>query len=163
MENRLKERMEGVLPIIKIGKDRFVFDIMANALYHKGATSPIYIHNMSRSKKGLRFLYHPDTRTMAPQPLTPMLTYPEDVVIIQLPFPVALDPVGFAKMHCIKTSDLLSIIPFKAVHEAKVIPWHKTRFSNNIGANQLQKNSSKQTLTKGDKKRKAKRPVKIKM
>jgi hypothetical protein len=69
---------------------------------------------------------------------------PEDLIVVQIPSKGTLDPIGQNKAGNLNISDYLKKEGVHLHFEAKVIPWHQTRFAETIQRNNSQQVKSEQ-------------------
>lgn len=60
---------------------------------------------------------------------------PKDLIVIQIPGKRTLDPIRQNKAGNLNTSDYLKKTGVHLHYEAKVIPWHHTRFAETMKSN----------------------------
>lgn len=65
--------------------------------------------------------------------------HPKDVIVVRIPTKRTLDPIRQNKLGNLNSSDYLKKEGMHLQHEAKVIPWHQTRFAETIKKNNEQK------------------------
>lgn len=70
-------------------------------------------------------------------------SYSKNVVVLQIPYAKALDPVSEARRKYLDPTSFVDKYPLKKKHVARVIPWEKTRFSELFRVN-LQKERERQ-------------------
>lgn len=136
----LSKRLRGERPTIRIAGQTYTFYIKHNELHPADQSKSIISLELSEPHaKSIRFLFNPKTGEIPPGIDGDSLDFPKELLVIELPPPVALDPVGFAWEHGIRIKDILKLYPCKAKCVAKIIPWQKTRFTRLIEENNWQK------------------------
>ena len=124
----LRQRMEGVLPRIRIAGEDFYVDLRLHELRHTGTFHPVLsLESFDLTPDGWHYeaYYHPVIRQVVP--LDPQLTeLPESVVKIRMPNELGLDPVGAAQLYHINERTLLRLHPIKKDLRAEVIPLSET-------------------------------------
>lgn len=148
-QERLELRLGGKLPEVSIAGNLYRVDLISGFLWS------LNLHYRDLSVKELyeknnRFLYDKNGKVRCG--IDPDSNdFPEDVQIIEIPYPVVLDPVGFARMNGMKNTDLLSIYPIRFRLEAKIIPWRMTRYRKIIEENigQIEREKQRKREAKG--------------
>src|SRR5690606_34030196 len=81
--------------------------------------------------------YNPKTRTFQEVSLS-IKEIPEDLIVVRIPEQRTLDPIACNRDLDMNKSDLLKKEGVRLNYEAKVIPWHQTRFAETVKRNKEQ-------------------------
>ena len=154
----LTQRLNGILPLIKIAGHDFIVDLRLNELRPMNDFSTrINLNDLDVSNDGEKFLcfYHVPTKQVVT--VTPTVTkLPKDVVMLEIPNELILDPVGIARKNGLADIAFLKQYPLQRNLEAKVIPLSETGLPALIKKNKEQAAMQKPT-TKSLKHKKGKR------
>lgn len=132
-----------ILPTIDIAGHTFYIDLLNDRLQPKDdvwSRGIIFSElNYYHSHKDNTFTipYNQRTHTFQEVSLN-VKEIPEDLIVIQIPGKRTLDPIGQNKAGNLNNSDFLKKEGVHLQHEAKVIPWHQTRFAETIKRNYTQ-------------------------
>jgi hypothetical protein len=138
-QHPLQERMErGRLPVIDIEGHPFYADMRLGKLRPKDDfstmgidMSQVYDHSVAH-----HFLYHIPTKTeFFPNEVKPMTTLPEDVVLVMVPGPARLDPVGLANRYVKNKDTYLETYPLILYSKATSIPLAYTEVAEHVKFN----------------------------
>lgn len=136
----LTERLNGILPLIKIAGHDFIIDLRLNELRPMDDFSTrINLKDLDVSNDGEKFLcfYHLPSKQVVD--VSPTLTeLPKDVVMLEIPNELVLDPVGIAKMNGLPDSAFLKQYPIQKNLEAKVVALSETGLPRLIEKNKRQ-------------------------
>lgn len=136
----LEERKKGVLPQIEIAGHYYTVDIRLNEL--REAEVPyrkLGLDEMVTAQDGRHYLffYHPENRAILHA--TPdMVKIPENVVLVQIPDELGLDPVGMARKYGLGDEYFLKMHPYEHDVKAKVIPLEKSGLPEFVASNRKQ-------------------------
>ncbi len=149
----LESRLAGILPKIDIAGQAYFIDLRLKELRSEAAPhSTIRFANMAMDASGNNYLcfYHLPTRNVVniPGDITAM---PKDIVMLEIPNELMLDPVGTARQYGLADTFMLERYPIRAELRARVVPVEETGLPGLIRANR-----SKQTAQKIRKPKKGK-------
>ncbi|WP_345947663.1 hypothetical protein ABDD95_12470 [Mucilaginibacter sp. PAMB04274] len=126
--NPLDKRLAGILPQIDLAGTAFTIDLRLNEL--RETLSPwnvIYLDDLLMSEDGNKYLFLFDKELHKQFELTPQVTeLPDNIVMLEIPYDVDLDPVGVANRLENDVNSFLKDFPLKEGLTARVIPIHET-------------------------------------
>lgn len=134
---------QGIIPTIDIAGHTFHIDLFndklhpANDIWSRGIIFSELKNYYSHKDDTYTIPYNQRTRTFQEVSLN-VKEIPEDVIVVQIPGKRKLDPVGKNKSGNLNSSDYLKKQGVHLHYEAKVIPWHQTRFAETIKRNNIQ-------------------------
>lgn len=135
----LEQRLSGTRPEIEIAGNTYLFYLEEMLLRPKipsrMTSSDLLLTDSDKHENGYRFLLNTNTGAQLAAIPANSLDFPKEVRIIEVPFPVVIDPVGFAQTHGIPYEKLLKLYPIRNDIKAKEIPWQTTRFTRLIEEN----------------------------
>lgn len=132
-----------VKPTIDIAGHTFSVDLPNGRLqpkddiWSRGILFSELKHYYSRKDNVYIIPYNPTTRTFQEVSLS-VKEIPKDLIVVRIPEERTLDPITCNKEINLNKSDLLKKEGVHLHHEAKVIPWHQTRFAETIKRNKDQ-------------------------
>lgn len=130
-------RLSGMLPHIDLAGTDFTIDWCLKELRETDEPwNRISLKDMDMSDSGEEYLcfYNTDTHELF-EPDEDLFEMPENVVVLEIPYEVKLDPVAVAREYGIGETDLLPDHPFQMKLTAKVTPLSETGLSNFIEEN----------------------------
>lgn len=144
---------QGIIPTIDIAGHTFYIDFFNDKLlpkddiWSKGIIFSELIEYYSYKENTYNIPYNQKTHTFQEVSLT-VKEIPKDIIVVQIPHKNTLDPVARNKKLDFNRSDLLKKEGVQLHYEAKVIPWHQTRFAETIKRNNDQqvKSGQKQSV-----------------
>lgn len=130
-------RLNGILPRIDIAGYPFIVDWRLKELRPVDDFSTrLDLRHMPMSDDGEKYLcfYHVPTRCewKANDSITAV---PKDVVLLEIPYELKLDPVSVARQYGLKDTELLENHPIQKELKAKVIPLEETGLPDLIKQN----------------------------
>lgn len=140
---------KGIIPTIDIAGHTFYIDLFNDKLHPKddiwsrGIIFSELKYYYSHKDNTFTIPYNQKTHTFQEVSLN-VKEIPQDLIVVQIPGKRILDPIGQNKTSDLNTSDYLKK---KGVHlhfEAKVIPWHQTRFAETVKRNNGQEVKAEQ-------------------
>lgn len=144
---------QGIIPTIDIAGHTFYIDFFNDKLlpkddiWSKGIIFSELKDYYSYKENTYTIPYNQKTHTFQEVSLT-VKEIPKDIIVVQIPHKNTLDPVARNKKLDFNRSDLLKKEGVHLHYEAKVIPWHQTRFAETIKRNNDQqvKSGQKQSV-----------------
>jgi len=137
-------RHQGELPRIIIGLSAFEVDVIGRELRHveyAGINIDLEQMEFNKEEEVFESLYH--TESMQLVQFDPNWTsLPQNVIMIQIPAEIRLDPVGIARLHGLNEKAILSKHPYHSQQHATVIFLANTNLPEIIEQN-LQNNKSR--------------------
>ncbi|AGA78203.1 hypothetical protein [Echinicola vietnamensis] len=126
--NALQQRKAGILPEIDIAGDTYTIDVRLGELRNKDQPwKRLGFDKMVTSEKGGHYLFFYRTRKQelfyASREMT---TVPRDVVLVEIPHELHLDPVGMARKYELADDYFQKRYPIQAKLQASVVPLKKT-------------------------------------
>lgn len=153
MDDRIANRLQGMLPRIDIAGDTFIVDWRLQELRHENDLSAIInLKFLPVSGDGNSYLsyYHlVSKQTVQPEP--DIREMPEHVVMIEIPGEMTLDPVGVAQQYGLKDTQLLRTYPIRENLKATVKPLSETPLKELVEKNRQQKQSKGHRRNRGRK------------
>ena len=138
-------RMKGKLPEIDIAGTMFFVEVHWGQLrsdFRLMSTIKLDQCNLSPDGEHYRFAFNTETKQMVV--IDPVIKeWPKDVVIVEIPNEVKLDPYALARKHGIDPVEFVKTHPFEKELKAKIIPLKETSYLKMI-----EKNKAKQLLPK---------------
>lgn len=155
-EQRLDRRLSGVLPVIDIMGYPFIIDWRLRELRLQSDTSiRLDLKSMPMSSDGDKYLcyYHPPTYSefVADKNIRQL---PKDVVLLEIPYELILDPVAVARQYGLADTELLDRFPIRQEIKATAVPLEQSYLAELVKNNQAR--SKKSTIRKPHKTRKGK-------
>jgi hypothetical protein len=147
---------KGIIPTIDIAGHTFYIDLFNDKLHPKddiwsrGIIFSELKHYYSYKDDTYTIPYNQGTHTFQEVSLN-VKEIPKDLIVVQIPGKRTLDPIGQNKTSDLNTSDYLKKNGVQLQFEAKVIPWHQTRFAENVKRNngqEIKTEQKKSTSTK---------------
>lgn len=132
-----------VKPTIDIAGHTFSIDLPNGKLqpkddiWSRGILFSELKYYYSRKDEAYIIPYNPTTRTFQEVSLS-VKEIPQDLIVVRIPEQRTLDPIACNRELNMNKSDLLKKEGVHLHHEAKVIPWHHTRFAETIKQNKDQ-------------------------
>lgn len=153
MDDRITNRLQGMLPRIDIAGDTFIVDWRLQELRHENDLSSIInLKFLPVSGDGNSYLsyYHlVSKQTVQPDP--DIREMPEHVVMIEIPGEMTLDPVGVARQYGLKDTQLLRTYPLRENLKATIKPLSETPLRELVEKNRQQKQSKGYKRNRGRK------------
>lgn len=140
---------KGIIPTIDIGGHTFYIDLFNDKLHPKddvwsrGIIFSELKYYYSHKDNTFTIPYNHRTHTFQEVSLN-VKEIPEDLIVVQIPGKRTLDPIGQNKAGNLNISDYLKKDGVHLHHEAKVIPWHQTRFAETVKRNNGQEIKTEQ-------------------
>jgi hypothetical protein len=130
-------RLSGKLPHIDLAGTDFTIDWRLKELREtEEPWKNISLRDMEMSDSGEEYLCFYDTETHGLfEPDETLFELPKNVVVLEIPYEVKLDPVAVAREYGIGETDLLPDHPFQMKLTAKVTPLSETGLSKFIEEN----------------------------
>lgn len=131
---------QGIIPTIDIAGHTFYVDFFNDKLlpkddiWSKGIIFSELKEYYSYKENTYTIPYNQKTHTFQEVSLT-VKEIPKDIIVVQIPHKNTLDPIARNKKLDFNRSDLLKKEGVHLHYEAKVIPWHQTRFAETIKRN----------------------------
>jgi hypothetical protein len=147
---------KGIIPTIDIAGHTFYIDLFNDKLHPKddiwsrGIIFSELKHYYSYKDDTYTIPYNQGTHTFQEVSLN-VKEIPKDLIVVQIPGKRTLDPIGQNKTSDLNTSDYLKKNGVQLQFEAKVIPWHQTRFAETVKRNngqEIKTEQKKSTSTK---------------
>jgi hypothetical protein len=152
-EELAERRLAGILPHININGWDFIVDWRLREL--RAADNPsdrIGLRNLPMDPEGVNYLCFYNTKlrhTIIPD--INMTSLPKNVVFLEIPYELKLDPVAVAREMGLPDTDLLKSFPIEQYLKAKATPLEETEMVQLVSRN-LEKqrilNRSKPTVKK---------------
>lgn len=136
----LEKRKRGVLPQIEIAGHTYTVDIRLNELREPEVPyRKLGIDEMVTAQDGRHYLffYDPDKRSIL-HASPDMVTVPENVVLVEIPDEMGLDPVGMARKYGLGDDYFLKMHPYEQGVKAKVTPLEKSGLPEYVASNRKQ-------------------------
>jgi hypothetical protein len=152
----LSKRLAGTLPEIDLAGHTFYVDWRYKELRAKDdmAAIPLDLKRMDMNSDGTAYIcaYHLPSRSEYQIDVS-TTELPKDVVLVEIPYELKLDPVGVAREHGLRDTALLRRFPILQGLKAKVKPLSKTDLPKLIESNKKkqQEEQALQTQRKGQK------------
>ncbi|SHK25588.1 hypothetical protein [Epilithonimonas mollis] len=130
-------------PTIDIAGHPFSVDLRNDRLlpkddiWSRGIIFPEIKYYYSRKDDAYFIPYNTKTRTFQEVSLN-VKEIPQDLIVVKIPHSSILDPITYYKGLHENKSDLLKKVGVHLHTEAKVVPWHHTRFAETIQQNKEQ-------------------------
>lgn len=124
----LELRRQGVLPVVNIAGDDFVFDLRLQELRHKENFHPVIsMASLDLTSDGWHYeaFYHPYMKQIVSIDRK-LLEFPDGVIKIKLPNELVLDPVGTARQYQMNEYELLRRYPIQKELKAELISLAET-------------------------------------
>lgn len=143
---------KGIIPTIDIAGHTFYIDLFNDKLHPKddiwsrGIIFSELKHYYSYKDDTYTIPYNQGTHTFQEVSLN-VKEVPKDLIVVQIPGKRTLDPIGQNKTSDLNTSDYLKKQGVQLQFEAKVIPWHQTRFAETVKRNNVQEMKAEQKST----------------
>ena len=151
-DEKLQQRLAGVLPLIDIGGSDFIVDWRLKEL--RANDNPhirIDLRNMEMDPAGENYGCLYDWKNRCVYPFDPNMTsLPENVTALEIPYELKLDPVGVASQYGMSDVAMLSQFPIQEQLIAKVIPLADTELPVIVRKNQLLANARKAKEAQAD-------------
>lgn len=150
-------REKGALPVIDIAGHPFYVDIRMDSLRPKDdfSTMGIQFDEIDfyfLEDKGLyQIPYNPETKTFVNLDLDKATEFPENLIVVEIPYKSTLDPIGYARWLGVDSKDILRSHPPVADRKASILPWEKTLMGEIIKENQKQLLRSQKEQSKNNK------------
>ena len=134
-------RMAGVLPIVDILGHPFIVNIKVGELLPKGNYSSAGLDLINGGWYDFQtnqhcFYYH--TSQMKEANISPDITVlPKNVVLVKIPAPAQLDPIGMARKNKVEPAVYLKDFPQLIYHKAMIIPLEETILVDVVKSNKL--------------------------
>lgn len=131
---------QGIIPTIDIAGQTFYVDLFNDKLlpkddiWSKGIIFSELKDYYSYKENVFTIPYNQKTHTFQEVSLT-VKEIPKDLIVVQIPHKNTLDPIARNKKLDFNKSDLLKKEGVHLHYEAKLIPWHQTRFAETIKRN----------------------------
>ncbi len=137
----------GMLPVISIVDHPFYVDLRMGSVRPKDdfSTQGIlfseldHIGAMKDDESAYLAIYNPITHQLGEIDFSSITSLPNDLILIELPVPVRLDPIGYARMHDLPMQRILRGHPPKMEMQARVADWDEIRLLSTINKNNLVK------------------------
>lgn len=127
-QEALKQRQQGVLPLIDIAGENFVVDLKLQELRHAQYFFPVIsLRSFELTNDGWHYeaYYHPVIKQVVE--LDPrLLEFPDGVIRIKIPNELGLDPVATAREYGIDEREVLHRHPIQKDLKAELIPLSET-------------------------------------
>lgn len=133
----------GIIPTIDIAGHTFYIDLLNDKLHPKddvwsrGIIFSELKYYYSYKDNAFTIPYNQRTHTFQEVSLN-VKEIPEDLIVVQIPNKRTLDPIRQNRSGNLNSSDYLKKEGVHLHYEAKVIPWHQTRFAETIKRNNSQ-------------------------
>ncbi|MBL7869123.1 MAG: hypothetical protein JNM71_13990 [Flavobacterium lindanitolerans] len=143
---------QGIIPTIDIAGHTFHIDSFNDKLHptddiwSRGIIFSELKHYYSHKDDTYTIPYNQRTHTFQEVSLN-VMEIPKDLIVVQIPGKRTLDPIGKNKSGNLNTSDYLKKNGVHLHFEAKVIPWHQTRFAETVKRNNGQELKAEQKPT----------------
>jgi hypothetical protein len=140
---------KGIIPTIDIAGHTFHIDLFNDKLHPKddiwsrGIIFSELKYYYSHKDNTFTIPYNQRTHTFQEVSLK-VKEIPEDLIVVQIPGKRTLDPIGQNKAGNLNISDYLKKEGVHLHFEAKVIPWHQTRFAETVKHNNGQEVKAEQ-------------------
>ena len=147
---------KGIIPTIDIAGHTFYIDLFNDKLHPKddiwsrGIIFSELKHYYSYKDDTYTIPYNQGTHTFQEVSLN-VKEVPKDLIVVQIPGKRTLDPIGQNKAGDLNSSDYLKKHGVQLKFDAKVIPWHQTRFAETVKRNngqEIKTEQKKSTSTK---------------
>lgn len=155
-QQSLNNRLAGALPEIDLAGDKFFVDWRLKELRAKDdmLPTPLNLKTMDMNSDGTAYIcaYHIPSKSEYQLDVS-TTELPKDVVILEIPYELKLDPVGVAREHGLKDTTLLRRFPIQQDLKAKVVPLSQTDLPKLIENNKMkqQDQQARQSQPKGRK------------
>jgi hypothetical protein len=138
-----EKRMQGQLPIVKVAGHDFYVDLrMGQLRAHVPENEPflgraLNLNQLHVSDDGEKFLgfYHIPSKSQFHVD-SEIKKLPKDVVLLEIPNELYLDPIGVARQYGMDASAFVRKYPIQKTLEAKVIPLSETELPRIVKENQ---------------------------
>lgn len=140
---------KGIIPTIDIAGHTFHIDLSNDKLHPKDDVwSPGIIFSelkyyYSHKDNTFTIPYNQKTHTFQEVSLN-VKEIPEGLIVVQIPNKRTLDPIRQNKLGNLNSSDYLKKEGVHLHYEAKVVPWHQTRFAETVKRNNGQEVKAEQ-------------------
>jgi len=140
---------KGIIPTIDIAGHTFYIDLLNDKLHPKddvwsrGIIFSELKHYYSHKDNTFTIPYNQKTHTFQEVSLN-VKEIPKDLIVVKIPSKRTLDPIRQNKTDDLNSSDYLKKHGVHLHFEAKVIPWHQTRFAETVKRNNEQKIKAEQ-------------------
>lgn len=140
-QNLLNKRLVGLLPTIDIMGHTFYVDLRMGSLRPKDdfSTEGIKFKDIENYAQEERDTYHipynPKTHSFQEIDWLNLTAIPNDIVVIEVPFPEKLDPVSYARLHGYDINSFIKDYPIEENMKAGIIPWKDTQIEKFIAEN----------------------------
>lgn len=141
----LDRRLAGILPQIDIAGQPYFIDLRLKEL--RAVSDPnktIRLANMAMDREGENYLcfFHLPSATVV-NVAGNIIAMPTDIVMLQIPNELRLDPVGLAREYGLEETFLLGKYPIREGLKAEVIPVEETGLPELIKTNLAKKQAAK--------------------
>ena len=139
-EQLLERRLSGTLPVIDIMGYPFIIDWRLKELRPvNDFNTRLDLKTMAMNNDGNKYLcyYHIPTRSEV-VPDKSIKELPTDVLLLEIPFELVLDPVGVAREYGLGDTDLLNRYPIQREIKATVIPLEQSYLAEIVKRNNTQ-------------------------
>ncbi|WP_313410981.1 hypothetical protein [Sphingobacterium multivorum] len=153
---------KGILPTIDIAGHTFHIDLFndrlhpKNDIWSRGIIFSELKYYYSHKDNTFTIPYNQRTHTFQEVSLN-VKEIPKDLIVVQIPRKRTLDPIWENKSGNLNSSDYLKKEGVHLHYEAKVIPWHQTRFAETVRRNNGQEVKAEQKLPINPKPQESKR------
>ncbi len=133
----LEQRLAGILPVIDIAGHTYIVDLRLKELRAKDEPhNKIRFGNMAMDIEGNNYLcfFHTPSRSVV-NIQEGITSVPKDLVMLEIPNELRLDPVGTAREYGLEDSFMLEKYPIRAELKARVIPIDETGLPEVVRAN----------------------------
>ncbi|WP_050378362.1 hypothetical protein [Chryseobacterium sp. Hurlbut01] len=140
---------KGIIPTIDIAGHTFYIDLFNDKLnpkddiWSRGIIFSELKHYYSHKDDTYTIPYNQKTHTFQEVSLNVKEIH-KDLIVVKIPGKRTLDPIGQNKTSDLNSSDYLKKQGVHLHFEAKVIPWHQTRFSETVKRNNRQEVKAEQ-------------------
>ncbi|MBT2561299.1 hypothetical protein J7E50_10700 [Pedobacter sp. ISL-68] len=142
-EALFQERIQGRLPLVKIGADDYTVDWRLKEIrLFKEPWKNISLRDLDMNRTGDKYLffYHPPSKSKVD--LTEDITQmPLDVILVALPFELHIDPVAVAREHDLDERTFVNFYPVQQKVEVPLYPLSVTGIPKRIEENLLKQKS----------------------
>lgn len=144
-EQLLFERIKlGKLPIIEIAGHPFYVDVRMETLRPHDDFSTLGIpfsifKEFEPISSSAIVSYNPSTHTLKEVDYYRLTEIPTDWIMIEIPNPIYLDPVGYARECNWDLTETLKVYPIQSDLKARILPWEETTIPDIIKVNTQRK------------------------
>ncbi|WP_130855655.1 hypothetical protein [Olivibacter jilunii] len=137
IDKSIFDRLAGILPVIDIAGDSYTVDLNRRQLLGNEGDSVISLAGGNPHDMINRFFYDTEQKRQVNLDLRSISAMPENVVLVEVPHMVRLDPIGAARVYGLPDTKLLLKSPIEQNLKAGIIRLSETTLPELIRRNQL--------------------------